>query len=170
MRLNGVDCPESHQAFGTRARQFTGDMVFGKIVRVEVRDRDRYGRLVGDVFTSGDVSLNAELVRVGMAWWYRRYAPKDTKLAALEAEARAAKRGLWVDANPIPPWEFRNGKPIARSDPPKDPQPQEAVVYVIDTGKRYHRDGCRYLALSRQAIALKDAKARGLTPCRVCRP
>jgi micrococcal nuclease len=170
VRLNGVDCPESHQAFGTRARQFTGDLVFGKIVRVEVRDRDRYGRLVGDVFTSGGESLNAELVRVGMAWWYRRYAPKDTKLAALEAEARAAKRGLWVDTNPIPPWEFRNGKAVARSDPPKEQQPNADTVYVTDTGKKYHREGCRYLAMSKHAVTLKEAKARNLTPCSVCRP
>jgi micrococcal nuclease len=35
-----------------RARQFTGDLVFGKVIRVEVRDRDRYGSLVGDVFTA----------------------------------------------------------------------------------------------------------------------
>jgi endonuclease YncB( thermonuclease family) len=91
VRLNGVDCPASHQAFGTRARQFTGAAVFGKIVRVEVRDRDRYGRLVGDVFTPDGNSLNAELVRAGFAWWYRRYAPKDTKLAAL-----AARAGGWT--------------------------------------------------------------------------
>jgi hypothetical protein len=144
--------------------------VFGKVVRVAARDRDRYGRLVGDVFTPDGESLNAELVRAGFAWWYRRYAPKNTKLAALEVEARAAKRGLWVDTNPIPPWEFRNGKPVARSDPPKDPQPQEAVVYVTDTGKKYHRDGCRYLAMSKHALPPKDAKARGLTPCSVCHP
>lgn len=44
------------------------------------------------------------------------------------------------------------------------------TVYVTRTGKRYHRDGCRYLASSRIAMSLKDAKAKGYTPCKVCRP
>jgi micrococcal nuclease len=172
LRLHGVDSPEDHQAFGTKARQFTGDLVFGKVVSVEVHERDRYGRVVADVYTEDGKHLNAELIRAGMAWWYRRYAPKDTKLAALEAEARAAKRGLWADANPIPPWEFRNGKPVARSDPPKEKesQPNPDTVYITDTGRKYHKDGCRYLALSKKPIPLKDAKAKGLTACSACRP
>lgn len=67
IRLHGVDTPESAQAFGTRARQFTSDFVFGKTVRVEVRDTDRYGRLVGEVYTSDGQSLNRALVRDGFA-------------------------------------------------------------------------------------------------------
>jgi micrococcal nuclease len=42
-------------------------------------------------------SLNHELVAAGMAWWYRQYAKDDVSLAKLEAEAKAAKRGLWSD-------------------------------------------------------------------------
>ena len=40
-------------------------------------------------------------------WWYRKYAPKHKELAAAEAAARKAKRGLWADPNPIPPWDWR---------------------------------------------------------------
>ena len=54
-------------------------------------------------------SLNRELVRVGYAWWYRHYS-KDATLGQLEAQARDAKLGLWADANPIEPWEFRKGQ------------------------------------------------------------
>jgi endonuclease YncB( thermonuclease family) len=52
-------------------------------------------------------SLNHELVGAGLAWWYRRYAPGDLDLERLESEAREAKRGLWADAEPVPPWEWR---------------------------------------------------------------
>jgi len=52
-------------------------------------------------------SLNRELVRAGFAWWYRRYAPDDETLEQLEREARGAKRGLWVDPDAVPPWEWR---------------------------------------------------------------
>lgn len=49
IRLYGIDCPENHQDFGTVARQFTADHCFQKIVNVEVKDIDRYGRTVGMV-------------------------------------------------------------------------------------------------------------------------
>lgn len=48
-----------------------------------------------------------ELVRAGLAWWYRHYAPRDRELERLEAQARAARRGLWADKDPVPPWEWR---------------------------------------------------------------
>jgi hypothetical protein len=47
---------------------------------------------------------------------------------------------------------------------------QTQTVYITRTGKRYHRDGCRYLSMSKIPISLKDAKANGYTPCKVCHP
>jgi endonuclease YncB( thermonuclease family) len=67
---------------------------------------------VGEVLVSDGRSLNQELVRAGLAWWSRQYAPHDTTLAQLEAEARAAKRGLWADAAPLPPWEWRKARAL----------------------------------------------------------
>ena len=49
IRLYGIDYPERCQAFGTRARQFTSSLAFGKEVTVKVKDKDRYGRTVADV-------------------------------------------------------------------------------------------------------------------------
>lgn len=49
------------------------------------------------------------LVEDGWCWWYRKYAPADTVLEELEAQARDAKQGLWADHHPIPPWEWRKG-------------------------------------------------------------
>jgi len=46
VRLWGIDAPESGQPWGTRAKQFTGDVAFGKTVTVRVRDIDRYKRTV----------------------------------------------------------------------------------------------------------------------------
>jgi endonuclease YncB( thermonuclease family) len=107
VRLYGIDCPEKAQPWGTRARQFTGDLVFGRTVTVRVRDVDRYGRTVGEVILPDGQSLNRELVRAGLAWWYRQFAKHDRELGPLEAEARRAQRGLWSDPLPVPPWEWR---------------------------------------------------------------
>jgi endonuclease YncB( thermonuclease family) len=107
VRLHGVDMPEKAQAFGTRARQFASELAFQKTVTVRVRDTDRYGRLVAEVILPDGRSLNHELVRAGMAWWYRQYARSDATLAQLEAAAKAAKRGLWSDPHAVAPWEWR---------------------------------------------------------------
>lgn len=88
VRLWGIDCPESHPAFGTSARQFTGDLAFGKEVKVLVRDVDRYGRTVGEVVLPDGRSLSRELVRAGLAWLYRHYARRDRELErSTEAES-----------------------------------------------------------------------------------
>jgi len=68
---------------------------------VASRDTNRYGRLVGEVLLPDGRSLNQELVRAGMAWWYRQYAPKEMVLAQLEADARTAKRGLWASPSKV---------------------------------------------------------------------
>jgi endonuclease YncB( thermonuclease family) len=69
---------------------------------------DKYGRKVCRVEVDGQ-DLSVELLRAGLAWHYKRYN-QEPALASLQAEARARKRGLWADPNPIPPWEWRRRK------------------------------------------------------------
>lgn len=109
IRLSGIDAPEKGQAFGERAKQFTASLVFGQTVSVRIKERDRYGRTVGDVVLPDGRGVSQELVRAGYAWWFRRYSA-DHRLASLEAEARAAHLGLWADPHPAPPWEWRRGR------------------------------------------------------------
>jgi endonuclease YncB( thermonuclease family) len=115
IRLEGIDCPESGQAFGQKAKQATAGLSQGKTVTVQPTGTDKYGRTLANVILPDGRNLNQELVRQGFAWWFRKYS-KDEGLGKLEAEARAAKRGLWADRNPTPPWDWRaaqkdSGKP-----------------------------------------------------------
>jgi endonuclease YncB( thermonuclease family) len=103
IRLHGIDAPEAGQDFGGRAKQAASALAFGKTVTIKTRDTDRYGRTVAEVILPDGRSLNREMVRQGMAWRYRKYAPADTELARLESEAKAARRGLWSQPNPVPP-------------------------------------------------------------------
>ena len=109
VRLLGIDCPEKAQAYGKKAKQFASDLAFGKVVTVKFSNRDLYGRILGEVWLENGRSLNQELLKAGLAWWYRRYS-KDKALEKMETEARKAKKGLWADPNPIPPWEWRKSK------------------------------------------------------------
>ena len=107
IRLHGIDSPEGAQPYGTRTRQFTGELAHQRDVTVVVRGYDRYGRVVAEIILPDGRNLNHEIVRAGFAWWYRQYARGDETLEQLEREARDARRGLWADSSPVPPWEWR---------------------------------------------------------------
>ena len=106
VRLAAIDAPEKAQAFGNRSKQSLSDMCFGRLAKVDVVDTDRYGRTVGTV-TCGDTQANDAQVASGMAWVYRKYAEGFGHLYPLEESAKASRRGLWSDQNPIPPWQWR---------------------------------------------------------------
>ncbi|MGF1557157.1 thermonuclease family protein [Paucihalobacter sp.] len=105
VRLNGIDSPEKKQAFSNKAKQALSAMIFKKEVRVYYKSKDKYGRVLGDVFIDS-LNVNHEMVKQGMAWHFTRYSD-DKTLATLEQEARKNRVGLWVDPNPVAPWEFR---------------------------------------------------------------
>jgi len=111
IRIYGIDCPEGHQDFGSRAKHFTSDMVFGKMVDVKRMDTDRYGRTVGVVSIDGK-TLNEELLKSGMAWFFTKYCKESFcgQWKQYEERARSGKVGLWSMPNPIPPWDFRQAK------------------------------------------------------------
>lgn len=106
VRLVEIDAPEKSQAFGNRSKQSLSDMCFDKDAQVQDNGKDRYGRTLGRVYCGG-VDANAEQIRQGMAWVYDKYVT-DHSLYRLQDEAKAGKRGLWADPNPLPPWEWRH--------------------------------------------------------------
>ncbi len=110
VRLHGVDCPERRQPFGKQAKEAALRLAAGQTVRVEPKARDRYGRTVGVVVLPDGRRLHEELVRLGLAWWYQRYAPGARELGALERRAREGRVGLWADPAPQAPWDFRKAK------------------------------------------------------------
>lgn len=105
VRLVEIDAPEKSQAFGNRSKQSLSDMCFGRDAQIEEKGRDRYGRTLGRVFCNG-IDANAEQIRQGMAWVYDNYVT-DHSLYRLQHESKDAKRGLWADPSPVPPWEWR---------------------------------------------------------------
>ncbi|HEV7333729.1 MAG TPA: thermonuclease family protein [Flavisolibacter sp.] len=114
VRLHGIDAPEKGQDYSTQAREVLSELVFGKEVRLEQKDKDRYGRIVAVVYSNG-VNVNEELLRRGMVWHYKEY-DKTPAWTQLEQKARKNKAGLWRQPNPTPPWEFRKEKRSAREE------------------------------------------------------
>ncbi|HWR98044.1 MAG TPA: thermonuclease family protein [Candidatus Methanoperedens sp.] len=110
VRLDGVDAPELAQTYGIKAKKCTSELVFGRPVRLDGKGKDKYDRTLAEVFLPDGRSLNRELVSAGCAWWFRRHSA-DPDLEKREREARAARRGLWADPAPQPPWEWREAHP-----------------------------------------------------------
>ncbi|WP_309564948.1 thermonuclease family protein [Methylobacillus flagellatus] len=115
IRLLGIDAPEKNQAYGKQSRVALNRAINGKQVTVDWNKRDDYGRIVGKVVYNGQ-DINLQQIQKGMAWHYkyfeREQEPEDrSSYAQAEYQAKRDKQGLWQDAKPVPPWEYRRAKP-----------------------------------------------------------
>jgi endonuclease YncB( thermonuclease family) len=116
--LKGSDAPEDAQAFGDVARQHLADLVLGKEVLVDYTELGRDGHLVAKVFCN-EMDVGQQMIRDGVAWYDRAYEKDLTQLERQlyeesEQAARNEHRGLWQEAAPVAPWQFRlaqNAKP-----------------------------------------------------------
>lgn len=105
LRLAEVDCPESSQDFGKKAKQFTAEQVALKIVSYDIIDTDQYGRSIAKVYYNNKY-LSAEIIKNGFGWHYKKYS-KSIELSNLERSAKANRVGLWSSNNNKAPWEYR---------------------------------------------------------------
>ncbi|ECC0979195.1 thermonuclease family protein [Salmonella enterica] len=107
IRLANIDAPEKKQAFGHRSTNQLKGLVVAQPVTVTYTQTDRYGRIIGHVFTTNGIEANRWMVQSGAAWVYEHYNT-DKALPALQQEAQQQKRGLWADRQPVPPWVWRH--------------------------------------------------------------
>jgi endonuclease YncB( thermonuclease family) len=105
VRIAQIDAPERGQPFSQRSRQALIALCRDQPARLHAHGEDRYGRTLADVECRGTDAGTAQ-VREGLAWVFTRHAT-DVRLAPLEQQAREARRGLWREPAPQPPWEWR---------------------------------------------------------------
>lgn len=109
IRLNAIDAPESTQEFGQASKKHLSQLIYRKKIKVEALGRDQYQRILGNIYV-GKLFVNLEMVKAGLAWWYQKYAPHDAQMKEAEALAKSAKKGLWIQPSPTPPWMYRKNK------------------------------------------------------------
>jgi len=112
IRLQGIDAPERTMAYSQISRRHLHDLVMGKVVTFDPEKLDRHGRTVAVVRLQDDTDVCLKQIEAGLAWRFKRFgleqSPDDrAAYGAAEAIAKAARRGLWRDESPVPPWEFR---------------------------------------------------------------
>jgi Staphylococcal nuclease homologue len=141
VRLYGIDSPAEPQDFGKVAYLYTSRRVLGRAVEVRPLFRDHFDRVLAWVFVDGE-NLNKELLRNGLAWWYKKYLPFETELERLEQKARKARAGLWSGNSPVPPWEYQpaaGGGPenlSGTSSPIRRGQVREKIISETGPPKR----------------------------------
>jgi len=86
-RIHGIDAPEKKQAYGTKAREHLGSLMFGQNVTVDVNDRDSWGRYIARVATEDGRDVGNEMLQAGLAWHYKHY-DKSEAYAQAEQTAR----------------------------------------------------------------------------------
>ncbi|MEE9498260.1 MAG: thermonuclease family protein [Nitrospinaceae bacterium] len=177
VRLSDVDAPEMGQVFGKQARQYTEQMVLGSWVRVNVALIDRHGRRVGEVIVEDGWVLNEELVHAGFAWYYRVHPVRNDRLQKLEQYAFSKKLGLWVEPDPLPPWEFRRESRIPQLPVTAEQVDYDRIFHYGMVGNRRTKTvrwpACKKYRLSRpqQALifhSLQQARELGFTPAKDC--
>lgn len=110
IRIAAIDAPEKRQPFGQRSRQSLARLCHLQNAAVFPRERDRYGRTVADVECRGE-DVGTHQVSNGMAWVYERYAKvADAPLYRAQDAAREGRIGLWRDAAPVAPREWRKSQ------------------------------------------------------------
>jgi len=109
--LAEIAAPEKNQPYGEISRQKLGAKLLGRIVRVTYFEKDRFNNIVGTV-NLDDRWINEEVLAEGCAWHDKRYSDDD-ELDTAEQQARTRRLGLWADAQPVPPWKWRQMHPLA---------------------------------------------------------
>ena len=97
---------DGDQPYGKQATRALDELIDTKVYVLE-KDTDRYGRLVGVLYTPEGLNVNLEMVCGGHAWWYERYARFDSDLEDCQESAQETRLGLWADDDPVAPWAWR---------------------------------------------------------------
>ena len=147
VRLDEIDAPEREQPYGSESKQSLTSLCMNRQVTLDRHGVDDYGRVLARVTCNG-VDANEAQVRKGMAWVYDHYV-KDRSLYNDQTLARSQSRGLWADADPTPPWNWRHSNE-RRPPSPKDPSDNPGCRIkgnISARGERiYHVPGQNYYA------------------------
>ena len=106
IRMEGIDAPERGMPFYKVAKDYLGSLCFGQVVRIDQKSTDRYGRTIAKTYAADGKELGLLMIEAGYAWHFKKYS-SDSQLATAEIAAKNKRLGLWADASPVAPWDWR---------------------------------------------------------------
>lgn len=129
VRLYGVAAPKANQSYGPSAREATSKVVLGRTVDIERIYADG-NTDVAIVYIHDQYSVQSYLAGSGLAWVNGNQCTLEvcSKWQSMQDQARDAERGLWSEANPVPPWNYGRTKVVRKkSVKPKAKKPVQKV-------------------------------------------
>jgi len=106
VRMEGIDAPEKGMPFYQKSKKYLSDLCLGKQITIKITGVDNHDRLLAYSFLEDGKELSHEMIKAGFAWHFKKYN-SNSELSELEFEAKTLKKGLWIDKNPMAPWENR---------------------------------------------------------------
>jgi endonuclease YncB( thermonuclease family) len=106
IRMEGIDAPEKGMPFYKVSKKYLSDLCFGKQVTLKITGEDQHDRVLAFAYLEDGKELSQEMIKAGLAWHFKKYN-SDQELSEFEIEARNLRKGLWIDENPMSPWENR---------------------------------------------------------------
>lgn len=145
IRLANIDAPEKSQPFGQASKKSLSDMCYGNDATYTAQSKqvDKYNRTIAVVRCAG-IEVNRAQIERGLAWVYTAYN-KDIALPVIESRVKASHIGLWHDAAPVAPWEYRHNSESRVTTIASSGQagclvgPRGGHYRIVDGKKRY---GC----------------------------
>jgi endonuclease YncB( thermonuclease family) len=104
--IKDIDCPELKQAYGKQAKQVITAYVGSRDVMVRALKRGRNGLGTAEILLQDGRNVGHELLKEGLAW-ARPEKGQDQSLEDMEQLAKAERKGLWSDPNPVAPWKWK---------------------------------------------------------------
>ncbi|MDD2700054.1 MAG: thermonuclease family protein [Sideroxydans sp.] len=173
LRLADIDAPEKAQSYGRQSTAYLKSRVNKKVVQVESRAMDQYGRTVATITLDG-ADINQEQVRQGMAWEYS-FHHSNSAFIALQLEAQQARRGLWQQPNPQAPWDWRKQHPAYYCSHATTSPQAVFEPYDLACGKKSRCEQMQscdeaHFYLTRCAVTSLDKDGDGIPCPKLCIP
>ena len=106
VRMEGIDAPEKGMPFYKVSKKYLSNLCFGKQVTMKITGEDQHDRVLAFAYLVDGKELSQEMIKAGLAWHFKKYN-SDSELSEFEREAKTLRKGLWIDENPMSPWENR---------------------------------------------------------------
>jgi len=92
--------------FYQKSKKYLSDLCFGKQIKIKITGVDNHDRILAYSFLDNGLELSQEMIKAGLTWHFKKYN-SDSGLSELEREAKTFRKGLWINENPMSPWENR---------------------------------------------------------------
>lgn len=164
IRFAGIECPEINKPYGKEAFNFVKNQLLDKKIYLEFDTelKDKYKRIQAYVWLEKPKELTEKEIKSKM---FNTILLSEGFAQVITTSSNMKYTKFFLNLQKI---AKENNKGLWKKE--KEVKTSSIIVYITETGKKYHREGCKYLEESKIPISLEEAKRQGYKPCKICKP